>query len=118
MGLGRFELPTSPLSGVRSSQLSYRPGHRRGPRPAADMLKHLALIGAVPEISRKVSRTQLNVRDSYAVSDHRLLIDAIKRRLSSDSFHHRGGFRCPGYLQLGLRRLPSQDAERVPEILS
>ena len=25
MGLGRFELPTSPLSGVRSSQLSYRP---------------------------------------------------------------------------------------------
>ena len=25
MGLGRVELPTSPLSGVRSSQLSYRP---------------------------------------------------------------------------------------------
>src|SRR5438477_5302325 len=28
VGLGRIELPTSPLSGVRSSQLSYRPGHR------------------------------------------------------------------------------------------
>ena len=26
VGLGRFELPTSPLSGVRSSHLSYRPG--------------------------------------------------------------------------------------------
>ena len=26
VGLGRFELPTSPLSGVRSNQLSYRPG--------------------------------------------------------------------------------------------
>ena len=26
MGLGRVELPTSPLSGVRSNQLSYRPG--------------------------------------------------------------------------------------------
>ena len=26
VGLGRVELPTSPLSGVRSSQLSYRPG--------------------------------------------------------------------------------------------
>ena len=26
VGLGRLELPTSPLSGVRSSQLSYRPG--------------------------------------------------------------------------------------------
>ena len=25
MGLGRFELPTSPLSGVRSDRLSYRP---------------------------------------------------------------------------------------------
>ena len=28
VGLGRFELPTSPLSGVRSNQLSYRPGNR------------------------------------------------------------------------------------------
>ena len=26
VGLGRFELPASPLSGVRSDQLSYRPG--------------------------------------------------------------------------------------------
>ncbi len=25
MGLGRLELPTSPLSGARSSQLSYKP---------------------------------------------------------------------------------------------
>src|ERR1039457_1022289 len=25
VGLGRFEVPTSPLSGVRSNQLSYRP---------------------------------------------------------------------------------------------
>jgi hypothetical protein len=28
VGLGRFELPTSRLSGVRSSQLSYRPDLR------------------------------------------------------------------------------------------
>src|SRR3954470_527710 len=27
VGLGRFELPTSPLSGVRSNQLSYRPNN-------------------------------------------------------------------------------------------
>ncbi len=27
VGLGRFELPTSPLSGVRSNQLSYRPDY-------------------------------------------------------------------------------------------
>ena len=38
VGLGRFELPTSPLSGVRSNQLSYRPTLRVPPacycRPA------------------------------------------------------------------------------------
>jgi hypothetical protein len=34
VGLGRVELPTSPLSGVRSNQLSYRPALRApwGPR--------------------------------------------------------------------------------------
>ena len=32
VGLGRFELPASPLSGVRSDQLSYRPGFRAHPR--------------------------------------------------------------------------------------
>ena len=32
VGLGRFELPTSPLSGVRSNQLSYRPVVSRYPR--------------------------------------------------------------------------------------
>ena len=31
VGLGRFELPTSPLSGVRSNQLSYRPKVGRSP---------------------------------------------------------------------------------------
>ena len=31
VGLGRFELPASPLSGVRSDQLSYRPGFRDMP---------------------------------------------------------------------------------------
>ena len=30
VGLGRVELPTSPLSGVRSSQLSYRPNFAYG----------------------------------------------------------------------------------------
>ena len=30
MGLGRLELPTSPLSGARSSHLSYRPILHRG----------------------------------------------------------------------------------------
>ena len=47
VGLGRFELPTSPLSGVRSSQLSYRPGlaGARGP------------IGSLARAARSRDRT-------------------------------------------------------------
>ena len=33
VGLGRLERPTSPLSGVRSNQLSYRPAARDAPAP-------------------------------------------------------------------------------------
>ena len=41
VGLGRFELPTSPLSGVRSNQLSYRPRDLSGttPQPQRHMLR-------------------------------------------------------------------------------
>ena len=35
VGLGRFELPTSPLSGVRSNQLSYRPNYQGSNNPIA-----------------------------------------------------------------------------------
>ena len=34
VGLGRLERPTSPLSGVRSNHLSYRPGGRQAQGPA------------------------------------------------------------------------------------
>jgi hypothetical protein len=34
VGLGRLERPTSPLSGVRSNHLSYRPRSEIGPEPA------------------------------------------------------------------------------------
>ena len=38
VGLGRVELPTSPLSGVRSNQLSYRPVLERCHNPGARRL--------------------------------------------------------------------------------
>ena len=38
VGLGRVELPTSPLSGVRSNQLSYRPELERCLNPGARRL--------------------------------------------------------------------------------
>ena len=43
VGLGRIELPTSPLSGVRSSQLSYRPDAR--------LPKLVELVGIEPATS-------------------------------------------------------------------
>ena len=51
VGLGRFERPTSPLSGVRSNQLSYRP-----------------LTGALQQISRSSNACgylQQKLRDSF-----------------------------------------------------
>ncbi len=73
VGLGRFELPTSPLSGVRSNQLSYRPGTRiRKIQLRAGLLALLPRCIALwrysvaLELSRKVSRTQLNMRSGYA----------------------------------------------------
>ena len=39
MGLGRVELPTSPLSGVRSNQLSYKP-IERAPSSELEALPH------------------------------------------------------------------------------
>ena len=47
VGLGRFELPTSPLSGVRSNQLSYRPqsGPRRQKRTADSVSFLLSSFG-------------------------------------------------------------------------
>src|SRR5579883_289795 len=54
VGLGRVELPTSPLSGVRSSHLSYRPITSGGvPRfSAAEPLQNLVeLVGIEPATS-------------------------------------------------------------------
>ena len=47
VGLGRFELPTSPLSGARSNQLSYKP---KNPSPAADR------VGPYPLALSKLNR--------------------------------------------------------------
>ena len=43
VGLGGLEPPTSPLSGVRSNRLSYRPNNRRVCRPIASPSKHKSM---------------------------------------------------------------------------
>ena len=88
MGLGRVELPTSPLSGVRSSQLSYRPG--------AESLELLC---------QKVFEDRLNVRSGYAGSDHRWN-DAGKRGSKRSSLLH--SIRT---VQSGLMLLPAEADE-------
>ncbi len=66
VGLGRFELPTSPLSGVRSNQLSYRPKIRQvEPNETLTLRLIIRMRMMSLELSRKVSRTQLNMRSDY-----------------------------------------------------
>ena len=70
MGLGRIELPTSPLSGVRSSQLSYRPvGLRQswwswsGSNRRPPECKSGALPTELQPLVRKTNRGRLDARD-------------------------------------------------------
>ena len=65
VGLGRFELPTSPLSGVRSNQLSYRPALRAPPPISCRRLAQISF-------NAKGFRGQrLNMLSSYATHDDR-----------------------------------------------
>ena len=48
VGLGGLEPPASPLSGVRSNQLSYRPGEP----PAAVRASLLRKLGGYPNVTR------------------------------------------------------------------
>jgi hypothetical protein len=77
VGLGRVELPTSPLSGVRSNQLSYRPKARSqlAGYPAVAGARRLSKTSFV----KRVSRTRLNALGSYAADDHRLMEDQAKK---------------------------------------
>jgi hypothetical protein len=64
VGLGRFELPTSPLSGVRSNQLSYRPKVGRPDRRLTASRKQLQArrlyksYSVLKGFEDKVERTQ------------------------------------------------------------
>jgi hypothetical protein len=63
VGLGRIELPTSPLSGVRSSHLSYRPAARgftsadAAPQLAASRLRNARRLSCFAWVSAATSLT-------------------------------------------------------------
>src|SRR5437660_11192732 len=58
VGLGGLEPPTSPLSGARSSHLSYRPQHRRGTFTTISLYGGLAYFAIVRNL-RFGTRQQL-----------------------------------------------------------
>ena len=99
VGLGRFELPTSPLSGVRSNQLSYRPmlaGSRAEADPSGSQKTSFN--------AKRVSRTRLNMLDGYAVRDHRAMV-IKQRRLVSEFPHSLSGTVPAGLMDTYIRRL-------------
>ena len=79
VGLGRVELPTSPLSGVRSNQLSYRPVLAAPPPASNYTARSPAALIKPHSVSKRVSRTRLNVLGGYAAHDHRAMEDQAKK---------------------------------------
>ena len=65
VGLGRVELPTSPLSGVRSNQLSYRPASRAPPPMSCRRLAQISFN------ANGFRGQRLNMLSSYATHDYR-----------------------------------------------
>jgi hypothetical protein len=79
VGLGRVELPTSPLSGVRSNQLSYRPKLAGSP---AEFYPDGSQI--LSFIAKGFRGHRLNMLGGYAAHDH-YGIDQAKEGLYQDS---------------------------------
>ena len=82
VGLGRVELPTSPLSGVRSNQLSYRPVFERLPAGLEPHSQEPGGSSEKPHSTKRISRTRLNVLGGYAAHDHHGMGDQAKKARS------------------------------------
>ena len=96
MGLGRFELPTSPLSGVRSNQLSYRPFETNsGYSLIRYFVRRLAptrstLVYSLKEVIQPHVPVRLPCYDFTLVTDHTVVNALPKVRLSTSgatNFH-------------------------------
>ena len=74
VGLGRVELPTSPLSGVRSNQLSYRPGLAAHPPRKEPGGSQTTL-----SMTKRFRGHWLNMLGSYATHDDRVNLDQAKK---------------------------------------
>jgi len=94
VGLGGFEPPTSPLSGVRSNQLSYRPGRDRTGAAATPRLQisssslcgrsrrlHVPLLMPLKEVIQPQVPLRLPCYDFTPVMNH-TVVNALPEGLS------------------------------------
>jgi hypothetical protein len=100
VGLGRFELPTSPLSGVRSNQLSYRPVDWSATRDVfrinrLDEDKCVSTHQVAPTSFKEVIQPQvplgLPCYDFTPVMNHSVVIAPPKVRLTTSGATHSHG---------------------------
>ena len=97
VGLGRFELPTSPLSGVRSNQLSYRPkvGSRYCRINRIDEDKCVSTHQVAPTSFKEVIQPQvplgLPCYDFTPVMNHKVVSALPKVRLPTSFATHSHG---------------------------
>ena len=85
VGLGRLELPTSPLSGVRSNQLSYRPG--RFAASSCIRFIHVSTYGWWEAVGKEVIQPQVPLRlpcyDFTPVINHTVVTALPKVKLAT-----------------------------------
>jgi hypothetical protein len=100
VGLGGFEPPTSPLSGVRSNQLSYRPVYRpQGFKPALYLLgthvicvsAHLSSKTSFKEVIQPQVPLRLPCYDLTPVMNHTVVSDPPKVSLPTSGTAHSHG---------------------------
>ena len=99
MGLGRVELPTSPLSGVRSNQLSYRPNYQGPNNPIAttDRIKQFVwilmktMMSSIKEVIQPQVPLRLPCYDFTPVMNHTVVTVLSKVRLATSGATHSHG---------------------------
>src|SRR5690554_7745777 len=99
VGLGRFELPTSPLSGVRSNQLSYIPNYQGSNNPIAttDRFKQFVwvlmktLMSSIKEVIQPQVPLRLPCYDFTPVMNHTVVTVLPKVRLATSGATHSHG---------------------------
>ena len=91
VGLGRFELPTSPLSGVRSNQLSYRPNRLSRVNQAIRVGAYGKLESSIKEVIQPQVPLRLPCYDFTPVMNHSVVTVLPKVRLATSGATHSHG---------------------------